>query len=663
MGNGEVGGVKFGDCLNFHELGKGYHLVKDPNPLLAVAINYERYGWCVIPLYGRLKNGKCECGKRACPHPGKHPRIMWKEFQTRASTEKEVREWWKTWPKANIGIVCGRVSCGLGVLDIDDVDLAKKIKQFYSDQSRFDPESPCSLVETPSGGVHVYVSGSVGDNYERWNTSGPLIPGVADFKGVGGYVVAPPSPGYKWIDKVGIVMGDKNWAMSFLKKVNPTDTKGESELPSLEDDDESSEEDPERVTFQTPIPEGARNTALTSLAGTLRRRGINTEAIQAMLMVANQELCESPLPETEITTIAQSIGKRPINSTTPPHIYDVREVELQLVCLGEIDEPGPRVDLVEGLVPEGHVAVFYGDGGQGKSYVALAVGMCVAVGRPFVELAVVPGPVLYVDWELDKEEHARRAYRLARGLGLERPPKNLWYLRADKPLPHLIPAIRKIIEARKIRLLLVDSLGPASGDDPESARAVIPMLTALRQLKVSTLAVDHQAKMQHGHQYESKTPFGSAYKFNLARSVIQARLVERSMGTISSMLEHKKSNFGPLSHPIGLRISFTGEHLVTIERVDPKKDPAFLSCLKAEDKIIQSLEEAGQATVAELAERTSIKPDTVGNAIYKLKKQGKVFEAGKEGHAPIYEAFGQAKEKLRKIVDESHPKPKKKAGN
>ena len=55
------------------------------------------------------------------------------------------------------------------------------------------------------------------------------------------------------------------------------------------------------------IPSGRRNTTLTSLAGSMRRRGFGEESIAAALLVHNRERCDPPLGEAEVRTIAHSI--------------------------------------------------------------------------------------------------------------------------------------------------------------------------------------------------------------------------------------------------------------------------------------------------------------------------------------------------------------------
>ncbi|MDK1032811.1 MAG: primase C-terminal domain-containing protein, partial [Planctomycetia bacterium] len=57
------------------------------------------------------------------------------------------------------------------------------------------------------------------------------------------------------------------------------------------------------------ILEGQRNRALTSLAGTLRHRGMSGDAIEAALAKENEARCAPPLPEAEVIGIARSVAR------------------------------------------------------------------------------------------------------------------------------------------------------------------------------------------------------------------------------------------------------------------------------------------------------------------------------------------------------------------
>lgn len=59
------------------------------------------------------------------------------------------------------------------------------------------------------------------------------------------------------------------------------------------------------------IIEGRRNETLTSIAGSMRRRGLGQKAIEAALLEHNQEECEPPLPEREVSAIAASVSRYP----------------------------------------------------------------------------------------------------------------------------------------------------------------------------------------------------------------------------------------------------------------------------------------------------------------------------------------------------------------
>ncbi len=301
-----------------------------------------------------------------------------------------------------------------------------------------------------------------------------------------------------------------------------------------------------------------------------------------------------------------------------------------------MEEPGERGQVVQGLIPQGCPTLLYGDGGQGKSFVALTIATCVCAERPFLNLQVQQSPVLYIDWELDAEEMTRRAYRVARGLGLPRPPEGLWYIRAEHSVSDSLKAVARIIQEQKIGVAVLDSVGPACGGDPEQARFVIPLMNDLRKLNTTLLIIDHQAKLQQGQDYAHKTPFGSAYKFNLARSVIQVQRVDGEPGRMRMILRHTKSNLGPLQDSLPAQLLFEPGS-VRLEPADAT-DPAFAPALRTEDRVESSLREEGAATVKALAERTGFQEGTIGNAITKLKKQGRVLKQGKEGHAPVYTA-------------------------
>jgi len=72
----------------------------------------------------------------------------------------------------------------------------------------------------------------------------------------------------------------------------------------------------------TCIQEGKRNITLTSLAGSMRRRGMESEEIEAALIVVNHNRCIPVLPDIEIRNIVRSICRYPPALNADPNNKD-----------------------------------------------------------------------------------------------------------------------------------------------------------------------------------------------------------------------------------------------------------------------------------------------------------------------------------------------------
>jgi len=97
-----------------------------------------------------------------------------------------VVAWWRRTPDANIGIPTGATS-GLDVVDVDQ-HADSGFPAFTRAQCRGLTDGWVWTVRTPSGGMHFYFPHPVGVEQRSWTTRSQV-----DFRGDGGYVVAPPS--------------------------------------------------------------------------------------------------------------------------------------------------------------------------------------------------------------------------------------------------------------------------------------------------------------------------------------------------------------------------------------------------------------------------------------------------------------------------------------
>src|SRR5215207_6285322 len=322
-----------------------------------------------------------------------------------------------------------------------------------------------------------------------------------------------------------------------------------------------------------------------------------------------------------------------------PNLYrdGTRDTKPEMVRLAEVERPGPRRYICRDLVLAAYVTLLHGDGGVAKSLLALALAVAVAgSSQEWLGRRVENGRVLYLDFELDAEEQARRVHQLCNGAGLKMPPEDLFYMSAaGHKTREVFEAARDACKKHDVELLIVDSYGVALHGDAEHARDVIGFhqeyLEPLTALGIAVLIIDHQSRLQAGQSYQNKGAFGSVDKANLARSVrsvIQVEATERGEGTLTVRLRQKKHTFGPLAEPFGVKLSFS-EEAVTLEAVELKAaELAEEATLTAPDRVKLALED-GPAYPWEIAEITGVPLKTVKNVLTGLRKQGMVEPTGK----------------------------------
>jgi putative DNA primase/helicase len=228
----------------------------------SAAVDYHRRYWCPIPIKERSKE----------------PNLLeLRPYLNRRATREELGAW--AW--SGVGIVTGELS-GVLVLDVDGPEGEAELRKHRH------PVTP--MVRTASGGLHLYFK-----HPDRQVRTGIRIAPGLDVKASGGYVVAPPSLGpngkrYEWVvSPEEVELADPpEWLMRLLERQR-------SKAPA--------------APVGERIPAGQRNRVLTSVAGTMRRRGMGEAEILAALEVANAQRCEPPLEADEVEKIAASVAR------------------------------------------------------------------------------------------------------------------------------------------------------------------------------------------------------------------------------------------------------------------------------------------------------------------------------------------------------------------
>jgi hypothetical protein len=130
-----------------------------------------------------LVGSGCSCRDLSCGQPAKHPLGSLVPHGVKDATCNRARllAWWTRHPQANIGLACGHL---FDVLDVDGADGAHAIRTLATQHGL---ESSGPLVRTGGGGWHFYLAPTGLGNAR------PAGLAHVDWRGRGGYVVAPPS--------------------------------------------------------------------------------------------------------------------------------------------------------------------------------------------------------------------------------------------------------------------------------------------------------------------------------------------------------------------------------------------------------------------------------------------------------------------------------------
>lgn len=266
------------------------------------------------------------------------------------------------------------------------------------------------------------------------------------------------------------------------------------------------------------------------------------------------------------------------------------------------------------LLPEGQTTILYGDGGTGKSTLAAAIAASVETGAVIIE-GWIPrqSPVLYLDWEAGKASINRRVRGVAIGAHI---PSVVQIRHADcrrrGPVAGFAEDVARYIDREGIGLVIVDSIGMASGTSSEGSDAnesAIRLFSAFGFLGTTILAIDHISKAAAEDSGKPARPYGSIYKGLLARATYELRRSTGADGRSLLGVFNTKANDGPLLGPMTFSVIHGDDGSITYQRLEAVPQELTKSLTHA-DKVASVLY-GKHMTTGEIADETGLSQDIV----------------------------------------------------
>lgn len=305
-------------------------------------------------------------------------------------------------------------------------------------------------------------------------------------------------------------------------------------------------------------------------------------------------------------------------------------------------EPAPAdAYLIDRLLAQGEVTVIYGDGMSGKSLMAISMAICVAsrIDLPGLRLRGDAGTALYLDWETRADTHSDFVRRIGLGHHLAVPNRAIIYRSMSRSLIDDLVKVKDQVDRHDIKLVVVDSMIPACGGEPEGSEGVRHFFNALRELGDCTKCVISHVTKAEAEREGIPRPFGSVFTTNLARSTWA---VKRSMEEESSLLHialhHTKVNRGRLFAPMGLCYDFHDDaphRPITIEIFDLETVPE-LDRHTPLSRRIRSVLRGGAMTTDEIAEELNANEDSVRRALTRMRGTKRLEKGGGKGKRTLW---------------------------
>lgn len=622
------------------------------------ALDLARKGFRVFPLASGSK----------VPPRG----LAWKEIAT--VIPGEIEKLWQDFPAANVGIATGN---GVVVVDADCKDGKTGLASLETLRTLYDlPET--FEVATPSGGRHVYLKcgESLRNSVDRLFD----FPDI-DIRADGGYVVGPgsalPEGAYAAIAGQPDALAEMPAAvLAVIHAAAATARSSKSETPLVDLDQPANiDRAKEYLIHRAPEAiEGAGGDDTTYRVATrCRDYGLSEGvALELMLEHWNESKASPPWIPDELSakvanayayasggwggqTAEAEFGALDIDVGESPSAIRAREAKssfAELLLNATAFAGKPMVERpwhVPGLIPAGTVTLLSGDGGTGKSLLALMLAVSTSTGRPWLGRTVRDGRCLYLSAEDDADEiHRRLADIQAASSGqiaelsrldvLDLAGKNavLGKLAAGRDAIQATALFESLLDwacEKRPALIVLDTLADIFGGDEIVRVQARQFIGLLKRLAIeSGAAVVVLAHPSLSGMASGEGTSGSTAWSNSVRSRLYFERVKEKNGSEIDpdrrALRTKKSNYGRVGEAIEVRW----------------RDGVFVP-LKAGDADTQAAERHVEQTFLQLLRAYTAQGRRVSDA-NGTNYAPALFERDKGAGGIRKEAFGQAMNRL-----------------
>ena len=293
-------------------------------------------------------------------------------------------------------------------------------------------------------------------------------------------------------------------------------------------------------------------------------------------------------------------------------IEDYKTGEEAVHLEGEIKEENRMHWLVEPLLGRDTINTIYAPGASGKSWLAIYLATLIQHGVMESDAlhANEKKNVMILDWETNQKEFAGSYAQVRNGLKLPYSPleENIVYKPMRASFSASITQISRVAMEKDIGLIIIVSIGAASGGSSEESQVILDLFNRMKVLELSILAIDHTNKSN----VPGKNLFGSEYKYNESRVLWEIKPTQ-SLTYLDIVLHSRKSNNSQNLGSMALRVDFSPE-AVFFSRKNISATSGGASQLSVPAGITDRLRERPH-TVSQLATTLAVSEGQIRNAI------------------------------------------------